>query len=649
MVQLFNLLKRCIDAFWGRRVEILTVMVIFGVGVVSGCGGEDSRSEEPPAVVDDEMRPVVYQLAVRLFGNTKGTNEWNGDIVTNGVGKFAHIDETAIREIRDLGATHIWLTGVLQQATHTDYSHIGEPADDPDILKGKAGSFYAVRDYFDVSPDYALDPERRLQEFEQLVERIHDADMKVVIDFVPNHVARSYGSTVKPELDFGADDNTDVFFDPQNNYFYLVDPPDQALSIPEPDHWPRPEGADGTFYRENNTGDPPGDVPKVTGNDVVSADVGVDDWYETVKLNYGYDFTTGETHYDPTPDTWEKMDEVLAYWQQIGVDGFRCDFAHLVPVEAWEYLIERARERDPDVMFIAEAYHSDAAPPGYSFSNLISAGFDSVYDAETYHRLKGIYCCGDWANDIDDELPSDYMFSNMIRFAENHDERRIASPVVEGANSHASGFGSFEAGKPAAGVLYTLGDGPILFYNGQELGEEGAGDAGFSAEDGRTTIFDYWTMPRMAEWVNDHQFDGGGLDEDRRRLRNWYRRLLQVVQKPGIATGNFYSLQPANADTAGYTSGQWIYSFLRYDSSRDVVWLVVANFSDESRQFDLRIPDEAAQFAGFSEAERLELSDVLDENHDAVEADAQRLDTDGIPLQIDEYGFHVFHLNWDEQ
>lgn len=631
-----------------RLVGLMT-LVVFGVAMTLGCGAEEeSPAEEPPPAAEDRIRPVVYQLAVRLFGNTKGTNEWNGDIVTNGVGKFAHVDETAIEEIRDLGATHIWLTGVLQQATNTDYAHLGEPADDPDILKGKAGSFYAVRDYFDVSPDYALNPENRLQEFEQLVQRVHDADMKVLIDFVPNHVARSYASTVKPELDFGADDNRDVFFDPQNNYFYLVDPPGQVLSIPDPEHWPRPEGANGTYYREDNTGDPPGDIPKVTGNDVTSADVSIHDWYETVKLNYGYDFTTGETHYDPTPDTWKKMDEVLAYWQEMGVDGFRCDFAHLVPVEAWQYLIERARQRDPDVMFIAEAYQSDAAPPGYSFANMISAGFDSIYDAEAYHRIKGIYCCGSWANDVDDELPTDYLFSNMIRFVENHDERRIASPVVEGSDSHGSGFGSFAAGKPVAGVLYTLGDGPILFYNGQEVGEEGAGDAGFSADDGRTTIFDYWTMPRMAQWVNDHRFDGGGLDDDRRALRDWYRRLLRVIQKPGIATGNFYSLQATNEHVSGYTGGQWLYSFLRYDSTHDVAWLVVANFSDQSHQFDLQIPDEAAQFAGFSQAQELELADALDDGATTIEADAQRLNTDGIPLTLAPYGVHIFHLEWGQ-
>ncbi len=604
-----------------------------------------------------ETRPVVYQLVVRLFGNVKNTNEWNGDLVTNGVGKFAHIDQTAIGELKDLGATHIWLTGVLQQATNTDYSHIGQPADDPDILKGKAGSFYAIKDYFDVSPDYALDPEKRLDEFEALVERIHAADMKVIIDFVPNHVARTYESDIRPDLSFGKDDDTSVFFAPDNNFFYLNDPPGQKLNIPAPEHWPRPDGpdgasADGTIEQEDNDGTPEGDVPKVTGNDVTTAEVSVTDWYETIKLNYGYDFTTGESHFDEgageVPDTWQKMDAVLAYWQEMGVDGFRCDFAHLVPIEAWEYLIENARERDPDVYFVAEAYEGAGGPPGFSFPNFIQIGFDAVYDDGSYDLIKGIFCCGNWANDLDERLPSDFMYSKFLRYTENHDERRIASPLVEGQNPDDSGFGSFEAGKPVSGLLYLLGDGPILIYNGQEVGEEGADEEGFSGADGRTTIFDYWTMPRLAQWVNGHQYDGGGLDEDRKELRRWYKRLIGVAQQPGFASGNIYSLQSVNKDDADYTSGQWIYSFLRYDSQRDAVWLVVANLSDQEHSFDLKIPDEAAQFAGFDEAGELRLTDVMRDGAQAVVADGGRLDVDGVPVDIGAYGLAVFEVRWEQ-
>jgi glycosidase len=528
---------------------------------------------------------------------------------------------------------------------------IGQPADDPDILKGKAGSFYAIKDYFDVSPDYALDPANRLAEFESLVGRIHDADLKVVIDFVPNHVARTYESDIRPELSFGADDDTSVFFSPQNNFFYLVDPPGQSLSIPEPAHWPRPAGADGTIERENNNGTPEGDVPKVTGNDVTTAEVSVNAWYETIKLNYGYDFTTGEGHYQPIPDTWKKMDEILAYWQELGVDGFRCDFAHLVPIEAWEYLIRRAKERDPDAFFFAEAYEGAGGPPGFSFSNFVQVGFDAVYDDGSYDTLKAVYCCGKWANDIDERIPGDFMFSKYLRYIENHDERRIASPLVEGQNPDDSGFGSMEAGKPAAGLLYLLGDGPILVFNGQEVGEEAAGSEGFSGDDGRTTIFDYWTMPHVAEWVNGYEFDGGGLDASRKELRSFYRELIALAQKPGFASGNFYGLQSLNKDNPDYTSGQWIYSFLRYDTDFDAVWLVVANFSDQAHEFGLKIPAEAAQFAGFDGAGEVEFVDALaggTADGEAIVAEVDRLDVEGVPVELGAYELAVFEVTWDK-
>ncbi|MGM0559231.1 MAG: alpha-amylase family glycosyl hydrolase, partial [Myxococcota bacterium] len=456
----------------------------------------DDQSNNEQQVEPVEPRPVIYQLVVRLFGNVKGENQYDGDLVTNGVGKFAHVNDKALDSLEDLGATHIWLTGVLQQATATDYPNIDQRADDPDVLKGKAGSFFAVKDYFDVSPDYALNPANRIEEFEALVDRIHAHDMKVVIDFVPNHVARTYDSDIKPDLSFGADDDPTTFYDPQNNFFYLVDPPGQSLSLPAPDHWDRPPGADGTIEQEDNDGTPPGDVPRVTGNNQATASPSVNDWYETVKLNYGYDFTDGTANYDPIPDTWKKMDAVLAYWQELGVDGFRCDFAHLVPMEAWRWLIEQARERDPEVYFFAEAYLTGQAVPGFSFSNMVQVGFDAVYDDATYDTVKGIFCCGKWASDLEEQLPGDFMFDKALRYAENHDERRIASPLVEGDNPDDSGFGSMEAGKPVSALLYLLGSGPLLVYNGQTVGEPAAGVEGFSGDDGRTTIFDYWTMPR---------------------------------------------------------------------------------------------------------------------------------------------------------
>ncbi|MFB6265171.1 MAG: hypothetical protein ABEL76_16350, partial [Bradymonadaceae bacterium] len=289
-----------------------------------------------------------------------------------------------------------------------------------------------------------------------------------------------------------------------------------------------------------------------------SAEPSASDWYETVKLNYGYNFETGETRYEPIPDTWKKIDRVVAYWQKRGVDGFRCDFAHLVPVEAWRYLIRRAEQRDEDVYFLAEAFQTPRAPPGFSLTNLVQAGFDAVYDDATYDAVKSIYCCGGSANDLQGHLPGDYMFDNMLRYVENHDERRAASPVVRGEGTGASGFGSATAAKPAAALSFLLGSGPILLFNGQTVGEPGAGREGFDGDDGRTTIFDYWTMPRFAKWVNGHRYDGGQLPERYRSLRRWYGRLVDLASEPGFASGEIYVLQNRNRGREDYTGGEAI-------------------------------------------------------------------------------------------
>jgi len=270
------------------------------------------------------------------------------------VGKLAHIDDAALDGLRELGTTHLWLTGVLRQATATAYPELGLPADDPDILKGKAGSPYAVRDCYDVSPDYAVDPTRRIDELRELIDRAHRKGLKVLIDFVPNHVARSYHSVVRPEEDFGRADDTSRFFAPDNNFFYLQDHPGRPLHLAKPTHWEPPAGADERFEPEDGR---PGHPVRMTGN-TASYDVSSDDWKEVVKLNYGYDPTTGEKRFDPIPDTWHKMDRILTYWQQLGVDGFRVDYAHVVPVEFWQWALERARRRDPDAYFTAEAYET---------------------------------------------------------------------------------------------------------------------------------------------------------------------------------------------------------------------------------------------------------------------------------------------------
>jgi glycosidase len=608
---------------------------------------EDTLATLHSRHVSDRARVRIYQLFVRLFGNTNETRKQNGTLVENGVGRFADINHAALNSLQQMGFTHIWLTGVLQQATATDYSEVGQPADDTDLLKGLAGSPYAIKDYFDVCPDYAQDPADRLREFELLVERLHAHNLKAIIDLVANHVARSCDSSVKPHCNFGScgcdgtGDDVTKFFDPRNNFFYLApDGNGPPLRLPTcKDGLPcsptcRVPGAqcDGIFAGETTFG-------RVTGNNVVSWTPHLNDWYETVKLNYGFDFTdpaksireypNASAPEKAIPDTWKKMDQVIEHWQAMGVDGFRCDMAHMVPPEFWSWAIAQARTRKPDVFFMGEAYDDDPSKvPGSDpviaglnggrgnvMFDLLNAGFDAVYDAPVYRALKRIYDGSGWANDIDREIGDRFICHNSVRYAENHDEVRLA------ASSEWGGVG-MEVGRPVSAILYGISRGVIMLYNGQEVGEPGAGAEGFGGDDARSSIFDYWSMPELAKWVNGHRYDGGRLSPKQKALLAFYGRLVNLVGEPAFQDGEFFPLNPANRDNPGFgrmpgdqASGHWLYAFLRYDRSTQQRFLVLANLHPTSPLRDVRVllPATAIQFLNLSEnvSRKIELSDRL--------------------------------------
>jgi hypothetical protein len=153
---------------------------------------------------------VIYQLMVRTFGNTNETRKTTERSPKTAAEPSTTSSPPRSRRSNPWASPMLWLTGVLEQASGTAYPT--RPADPPDILKGIAGSPYAIRDYFDVCPDYAQDPDKRLDEFKALLDRCRAHGFKVIIDFVPNHVARSYASDVRPELSFGEGDDRSVFF-----------------------------------------------------------------------------------------------------------------------------------------------------------------------------------------------------------------------------------------------------------------------------------------------------------------------------------------------------------------------------------------------------------------------------------------------------
>lgn len=524
-------------------------------------------------ITDNSMaqnKPIIYQLLPRLFGNTQTNNITYGTIEQNGSGKFNDISNKALDGLKELGVSHVWYTGVIAHASLTDYSAAGIKAGDADVIKGRAGSPYAIRDYYDVDPDLAVDVPKRMVEFEALVKRTHQKGMKVIIDFVPNHVARDYHSLVKPAgvADFGMQDEVTKSFSQTNDYYYI---PGKALVVPvNPDpNDPLKSLKDGQF-NENPA--------KATGNNVFSEKPSYDDWYETVKLNYGVDYANGEKHYfEPIPGVWLKMKDILTYWADKGVDGFRCDMAEMVPVAFWAWVIPQVKAKHPGIIFVGEAYNAAA------YKEYLSTGnFDYLYDkVGLYDSLKKLIR-NEPAGDVKEisrvwQVESAGYGDRMLRFLENHDEERIAS----------AGFaGKAEYALPAMVVSATLSGGPVLLYFGQEVGEPGKGVEGFGGDDNRTTIFDYWGVPEHQKWMNKGAFDGALLSPDQTNLRNFYKKLMKIVAtSDAIKTGEIYEVP-----VTGNMNNK-MYAFIRYNGKQRL--LILANFDrEQTLEANIQLPEQ---------------------------------------------------------
>jgi glycosidase len=524
--------------------------------------------------MNPDNKLIIYQLLPRLFGNTNTTNKYYGSIEENGCGKLNDITDKALGGIKNLGITHIFYTGVIEHATMTDYTKFGIKADDPDVVKGRAGSPYAIKDYYDVDPDLAVDPNQRMAEFEALIKRTHDAGLKVIIDFVPNHVARTYHSDCKPAgiHDIGEDDDNAKDFDPKNDFYYI---PGQPFVVPAGYN----PGGD-NFHSPLKDGKFDENPAKATGNDVFNASPSINDWFETAKLNYGVDFTDNRTpHFDPPP-LWNKLYDILCYWAKKGVDGFRCDMIEYVPVEFWAWLIPKVKEAHPGAIFIGEAYHYNLYKK-YIFDGKFDYLYDKtgLYDA-VKKLIRNEWGSSTWAinNVWNNETAG--IDEHMLRFLENHDEQRIA------ANDFA---GNPWLAVPAMIVTATLNTGPIMLYSGQEVGEPANGSQGFSDDNGRTSIFDYCGIPEHQKWFNNGLCDGGQLDQSQKDLRGFYSTLLNaVLNSEALRTGKFYELMLANQGKPGFDDKVYIYA--RYTDKQRV--LAIVNFSRNERWLHVSLPDD---------------------------------------------------------
>lgn len=601
-----------------KKITIIFLIGTFMTHIQCQFSGKNKEVKSENSEV--RGKKVVYQVFTRLFGNKNQTNKVWGTKEENGVGKFEDISNKALQEIKELGATHIWYTGIPHHALVGDYKKYGISDDDPEVVKGRAGSPYAVKDYYNVNPDLANNPANRMSEFEALIERTHRNGLKVIIDIVPNHVARRYESVSMPDgvRGFGQDDNTSVVFDIDNNFYYV---PNQPFVLPLYADGYKPLGGEPHWLIDGKFDENPA---KWTGNGARSPQPDFNDWYETVKLNFGispegkkefpllpdgYEYEPYEVHYEfwkdkKVPNTWVKFRDIALFWLEKGVDGFRYDMAEMVPVEFWSYLNSSIKMKNPQSFLLAEIYNPNA------YRDYIRKGkMDYLYDkVQLYDTLRNIV---QYKHSTDGIAPIQHELKDisrhMLHFLENHDEQRIAAPEFAG--------NPFKA-LPAMVISHTISSAPTMIYFGQEVGEEGSEKGGFGSPS-RTSIFDYVGVPEHQKWMNEGKFDGGKLSEAQKKLRAYYKKLLNLN-----ISGSYNDIHTYNRSHTEFYNDK-VYSFVRGDKDGKK-WIIVSNFdSEQTFGFELQIPQEIISFwklpnGRYSLVDALSGHKIAMENHNGI-------------------------------
>ncbi|MBP5257821.1 MAG: alpha amylase C-terminal domain-containing protein, partial [Prevotella sp.] len=344
---------------------------------------------------------------------------------------------------------------------------------------------------------------------------------------------------------------------------------------------------------------------------------GVNDWYETVKLNYGIDYYTRQGHFNPIPDTWNKMTDILLFWASKGVDGFRCDMAEMVPAAFWEWATDKVKYKYPDIIFIGEVYN----PAEYR--NYIASGFDYLYDkVGMYDTMRNVICGHGSASFITGAWQStDDISGHMLYFLENHDEQRVASDFFAG---------DARKGIPGLVASVLMQSNPFMLYAAEEYGERGMDKEGFSGCDGRTTIFDYWSIDTMCRAAND------ALTADEQYIYDIHEKVLQIARKEKAIDGQFYDLMYVNPWSARFDNNKQ-YAFLRKNDKNTL--LVVCNFNGNAVDIDVKIPRHAVELLDIKE-KKYTATDLLsgDKTTFCVKGD------DSVSMIVPPYGAKVWKL-----
>ena len=416
------------------------------------------------------MKQIIYQALPRLWG--KGHfSDWTGK---------------AFSYLKALGVDYLWLTGVPRHESGTPFT------------KGCPGSPYAIIDWYDVNPYLADNEDKRMHEFELLIKRAHLAGIKIMIDYIPNHVGRSY-----------------------------------AGDLPCFDH------CDG-------------------------------DWTDTRKVNWN------------DPSTVDKMVDILCFWANKGIDGFRCDMVELVSAEALGEVVRRTRSAFPGLVFVAETYIKENYRRYLSTSSI-----DILYDKSgSYDILRAISN----GNCSATALTSNWQWQAeiqgaMLNFLENHDEQRLASRFWNNGRR-------YPWAELAFSVLFN--EASFMLYYGQEWMDDAA-----ETDNGRTSIYDF-TSPSGVRRAAHFARTGKAIklndaaDTDSLDCYRRYLELMQTAASPLMRQGSNWDLCYLQNDCKWNRDN--MFAFARYDGHGAAV--VICNFSDSDTELSVRLPEELLKYTG---------------------------------------------------
>lgn len=539
------------------------------------------------------QKPIIYQMLPRLWGNDNTAPVKDGKLSENGTGKFSDIDRNTLDYLKWMGCSHVWYTGVIRHSTKE--SEQGCIPSHPQFVKGRAGSPYAICDYYDVNPYLADNPEDRISEFKNLIKRTHDAGLKLIIDFVPNHVSRDYGKSYPTEGHpiLGSEDDKTCHWKADNDFYYYIG---EHLTLPVP----APEGME-----------PYHEFPAMaTGNNCYSPSPGINDWYETIKINYGDEHT----------QTWDKMYDIIRFWIETGVDGFRCDMVELVPPAFFKWLIAKTKSQDKQIIFIAEVYKKELYE-----EYIRNIGFDYLYDKSgLYDTLRAITEKNVNDNGMPVELwqsasgiTRNWQFLSelqpfMLNFLENHDEQRFASDYF-GKNADNTFAPLF--------VSLFMNTAPFMIYFGEEIGERGMDEEGFSGKDGRTTIFDWWSVDslrRLRKLISSGQYktldaniiQNNGLNQKEAEFFCRFASALRFASSDAaVQKGTTYDLCYCNLSSDGFDKDRH-FIFLRDHEEHTLLFAV--NFSKSPANIRITIPKHAFEWMGIPQTEELKPGKVIE-------------------------------------